>query len=230
MPDEIFDAEGNPIEPHDADGNVIEGKLMSKEEADEKAEEAKEEFEEKMEEKKSEMEEKIGEKEEEINQIKEDIKTGKFGDKTKNLSGLRKKLAETEEAKEAKETEFNEFKDGIDEKIKGIEGKFTDQGTDSVCLEAAGGDRELAKKIKMHFKTFAPITEEDKEKRDEILKERIESAKILATGGQKGGGLSDVANTEGGIIPPAPGVSGAATHGVPSEDTNKLGKKNLVIS
>ncbi len=210
---QIYDEKGNPIDAYDEDLNPIDvfDQKETDEKVEEKAEEAKATLEEKLGEKETAHESVITKKDEEIEQIKADIKTGEEGDKAKNLTGLRKKLEETEEAKTKDKEEFETYKKETDEKITKIHGAVSSKKVDDAIKEVVGDDKEMADKVRIHFNRIKPLDTADAEKIEEDFGIRMKEAVILAGGGQPANVIQGVAATEGGYIPAPAGQPTAET-------------------
>jgi len=157
---------------YDEEGNLVEGALTPDEAAQkikETAEQTKTELETELEDLKVELEitkTELSQKEAELQ---------KTQDKGQNWKNLR-------EEKEKKEKEAEELKKKIEDiggEITKLKSESTEKSLDVEIKTLAGGNKELAEKIKYHYKSFAGEPENE-EKRQE----RLNSAVILATGGK----------------------------------------------
>lgn len=125
-------------------------------------------------------EEEITKKLEQFKEENEELKgkLDKMEDKDKDWRALRDKVKAKDEKIETLESQLNEIKNEAEQAKR-------EKQIDSKALELAGGNQKIAKKIKDYFNQFKEPDIEDKEKRQEILEERWESAKRLATAGKK---------------------------------------------
>jgi len=221
MAAKLFDEEGKEVEA--VSGDELEEKLReAREEGVEEGKEAAGEEFEGLKEEQEGLKEKMEEKDNKIADLEKLIEESTKDNKDINFQKLR-------EAKEKIEEERDELKEkleGVDDKIEGVKketwAKIDADKLDSKMNQMAKGDPELAKKIKYHFNSFKPATEQEKdpEKRAKLILEQLSSAYSLATGGKTEGGLpGDIAATGGGHIPepPKPGEK-------MSEGAKELGK------
>jgi exonuclease VII large subunit len=178
------------------DGDEVEA--FTEEEVNEKIEEAKKSIEENY-------ANDIKEKEDAIAELNKKLE-GK-DDKEKNFANLR-------EAKEALEKGIDDIKKQTEEEISKIKKDLFASELKREILSTAGGNKELAEKIELHYKSFQLPKEGEDDK-------RLENAILLATGGKistiKAGSFSSGIGSAGSTI-----IRGADKL---SEEAVELGKK-----
>jgi len=103
----------------------------------------------------------------------------KLQDKDRNFGAFRKKS-------EADKTEMNELKKQIDELKGGLIGQIdkinqvlSDKTISEAVMRVAGGDKEVADKVKFFYNQFSGTPKDEKE-----MQSRLDNALILATGGK----------------------------------------------
>lgn len=201
----------------DADGNEVEG-VLTAQEVEKKLEEAQtkaeEEANKKLEEYQKATDEEVEAMKKELEETKEEL--AKEKDKDKNFGNLRK-------SKDESNGKIKELTEKVEKLEKGIEetkSQASEQMISSAIKAKSGDDKELEEKIKFHFNQFTPP------KNTEELKQKVESAYILATGGQAGNTLSgETISGAGGASEPAmPAEGGVKGHKL-SEAGKEVGKK-----
>lgn len=222
---ETYDENGNPIEVYDEEGNPIE--VFGENEVKEKVEEVKADLEDKLEEAKIKHEEDLSRKNEEINQIKEDIKAGEGGDKAKNLSGLRKKLEDSEAEKARMKEDHTKEIEGLKSEITGIKETFSNKQIEDAIKDKVGDDKELGDKVRIHFNRIKPTEDTDPIKRAEDFQNRVNEALILARGGVAPDMVAAAAGTQGGFVP---GDKAAATTESPTGEVLEMGKNKMGVT
>ena len=158
MPQELFDADGNPVEVPTED----EIKLKVEEQAKSAVEEA-------VESAKTEMADEIQAAKDALSAKEEELKN--VGNKDFNWKRIN-------DAKESLEAKVKELEGSIDERIsKARQEAFGDKVTNTIAA-IAPDNTDLQAKIKFHYDNFKGEPKDDKE-----FKVRLNSALILATGG-----------------------------------------------
>ena len=200
---EIYDKNGELLEAYDSEGNPID-EVKTPEEIAQQIQDAKEEAEAEHQTQLEKIQEEKDEAKEALKAMEESLEKEK--DKDKNFGKLRGAALEKEKEVQAQKDKIEE----LSKKFEGLEATSKAQPVNMRIKEVAGGDEELEKKIKFHYNSFA-TPEEDTE---ELQKERIKNATILATGGEK-----QADPLTGGVVASGGGV---APGGVASGETGKL--------
>ena len=198
--EELFDSEGNPID-----------NLQTPEEIEQQIQDAKDEAKADYDADTTALKDEIEEGKEALKIAQEDL--AKEQEKDKNFGKVRGKAEKVDELTETVKT--------LNEKLTGLEATTKSQPINTMIKEKAGGDIEMEKKIKFHYNSFT-IPDEDTE---ELQKERVKNAIILAGGGEnpvnplEGG----VVSSGGGVAPggPEPGESGKLS----TPEAKNVGKK-----
>jgi chromosome segregation ATPase len=198
----------------DKDGNLVEGAMTPQEietKLDEERERIIEETNQNRQGEIDDLSNQLNEKETTLSTLQEELTKEKSKDK--NLSGQRGVI-------EAKEKEIAEMKTGLDtikKEMEGMKNDFTNKDKqmmiEGMIDKLAEGDIAMKDKMKFHyggFKTIDPTNKKPEDVQKEI-EQRVKSAYILATGGQRTVPLS------------GPIISGAG--GVPMVDMNPNGEK-----
>jgi len=192
---EIFDENGNLIEPFDSEGNPL--PVFAETEVKEKIEEAKKEFEtekEKITTSVNDLKAELAKKDEELKGMSDKDKN--FKNLRDSRDDLKKELDETKARLETLPVEFQK-------QIADVRKEVDDQKIGGLIESYVGDDKELASKVKNQLGMFIPDVETDPTKRLENLKERIKNAYVIITGGTSGlkGNLAAI---KGGYIPQEP--------------------------
>lgn len=194
---QLFDESGNKVE------------ALTSEEVDAKLNEVREQTIEEInrlrEEEVNDLSAQITAKEEALKVAEETLK--KEQDKEKNLGGQRKVIEAKSEEVDALKKQIEGLTGQITELSSKIESKDLQKSVSVMIQSLSGGDKNTADKIKLFYGQFNPIDIKDKtsEQVEEEIKQRVQNAYILATGGTKPVNLltSAVISSAGGSIPQA---------------------------
>lgn len=161
---------------YNENADEVEG-VMSPEEVQELLAKKEEETNKAVEEAQQAMQEEIQTLQQQLEQEREEKR--KLEEKGVNFGTLRKKTEEKDSKISELEKKIDELKGAFIGQIDKINQILSDKTIDEAMLKVSGGDRELADKVKFHYKQFAGIPKDEKE-----MQERINNAMILATGGK----------------------------------------------
>lgn len=165
---DLYDKEGNLIDVYDSEGNKVD-ETLTPDEVDTKIEEAKEEAKATFQKDLEETQGKLNDKEDLLKQKEEEL--AKLSGKDTNFG----KLKESKEKEiETLKTQINALEGKIGEISKGVQEKDIVNAINNI----AGGNAELAGKIKFYFDQFTVPQDDTPEKRAE----RLKNAVTLATG------------------------------------------------
>lgn len=154
-----------------------------------------------------ELEEKIDEKDEKIQNLK---------DKDQNFENLREKKEEIEKEKEEAEGHIGELEQKLDKRISKVRDDFASDKLMADINRRAGGDEDLAQKMKEHYDSFKGDPEDEKER-----EERLDKAETLATGS---GQTVNSSQTRSGVGTPQ---TGGKKKGEISDEGKEFGKEKF---
>lgn len=175
---------------YDEQGQEVEG-VLSPEEVEEKMLEKETEMNKAIEEAQTSQEEEIKTLQAQMTEKEEELK--KLQEKDANFGALRKKAEVKEEEIAKMQKQIDDLKGGLVGQIEKINQVLSEKQIDEAALKTAEGDKELADKIKFHYKSFSGEPKDTQE-----AQQRMDNALILATGGK-------VANLGGSVISGAGG-------------------------
>ena len=188
---ELFDKDNNPIEEvYDSEGKEIE-EVVTGAEAKQQVEDAKEEAKADYEADTTALKEELDENKETLKIAQEDLE--KEQEKDKNFGKLRGAALEKEKEVQAQKEKV----EALEKKFEGLEATTKTQPINTMIKKLSGEDEELEKKIKFHYDSFTVPVEDT----EELQKERIKNAVILAGGGETANPLT------GGVVSSAEGVA-----------------------
>lgn len=157
-------------------GDEVEG-VMSPEEVQEMLAKKEEETNKAVEEAQQATQEEIQTLQQQLEEEREEKR--KLEEKGVNFGTLRKKTEEKDSKISDLEKKIDELKGGFIGQIDKINQILSDKTIDETMLKVAGGDKELADKVKFYYKQFSGVPKDEKEMQD-----RINNAMVLATGGK----------------------------------------------
>ena len=222
MSEKYFDSEGNEVKglltPEEIEEKLEEARVKSEEDTSKQLEEYQKETDEEIENMKNELEETRNELE------KEKVKDKNFGN-----------LRRSKDISNGKIEELEKKIEGLSKDIETGKTEASDQMVVSAIKSKAGDDKTLEESIRFFFNQFS------KPKDTNELKQRVDSAYILATGGQTvnpltGEAISGAGGTEppmsegtgkGHKLSPA-GIEQGNAAGITDADREKAKKRGII--